>query len=342
MNIIVTKTQFNRIILEDRNENVDIEDHIEFVKAWKEKFKSYPEFRKLQRSGLKVGDILPSHPKSGITTKTYVDNYLKKDLSKIIATLSADSGDPVEQEYGKKNLPTLDGKHLLRSELEVLTYNTFFIHGVADEIEVDSRRLKLECAGKEPDFIWENRKIIIEIAGWKGDSYEQKLKDAEECFNSLGYKTYIIWDKNFNINRYVKFYKFLCDLLGFTPKEDVINDPFKFLPVTKLTTDEKQKFIDDNIGKIPYSSNLYRKLSKYINQIHGETIADYKLKRGLPFYKASVGSSEIRKFKEENPNLSYPEIAKRLGVSKNTVGRAIRGDIQKKYYQTKGSDVTPK
>jgi hypothetical protein len=335
MNIIITDKQLNQLIFEEKFENVNYDDHVKFIDAWKEKFKEYPEFRKLQRSGLKVGDILPSHPKSDITTKTYVDNYLKKDLSKIIAIRTADSGDPVEQEYGKKILPTLDGKYLLRSELEVLTYNTFFIHGVADEIEVDSRKLKLECAGKEPDFIWENRKIIIEIAGWKGDSYEQKLKAAEECFNSLGYKTYVIWDKNFNINRYAKFYKFLCELLGFTPKQEVINNPFKFLPIIKLTPEKKQIYIDDNIGNIPYSSNLYRTLSKYINQLHGETIAEYKLKRGLPFYKGSVGSTEIKKFKEENPTLSYPEIAKRLGVSKNTVGRAIRGDIQKKYYQTK-------
>ena len=335
MNIIITDKQLNQLIFEEKFENVNYEDHVKFIDAWKEKFKEYPNFRQLQQSGLKVGDILPSHPKSDITTKTYVDNYLKKDLSKIKAKYMSDSGDPVEQKYGEKNLPTLDGKHLLRSELEVLTYNTFFIHGVADEIEVDSRKLKSQCTGKEPDFIWENRKIIIEIAGWKGDSYEQKLKSAEECFNSLGYKTYVIWDKNFNINRYVKFYKFLCELLGFTPKQEVINDPFKFLPVTKLTTVEKQKIIDDNIDKMPYSSNLYQKLSRYINQLHGETIGEYKLKRGLKYYEGSVGSSEIKKFKEENPTLSYPEIAKRLGVSKNTVGRAIRGDIQKKYYQTK-------
>lgn len=330
MNIIITDKQLNQLIFEEKFENVKYKDHVEFIKAWLEMYKEYPTFRQLQQSGKKVGDILPSHPKSDITTKTYVDNYLKTDLDKIKAKLISDSGDPVEQKYGEKNLPTLDGKHLLRSELEVFTYNTFFIHGVADEIEVDSRKLKSQCAGKEPDFIWENRKIIIEIAGWKGDSYAQKLKAAEECFNSLGYKTYVIWDKEFIINRYVKFYKFLCDLLGFIPKQEVIDNPFKFLPVKKLTTDEKQKIIDDNIGKIPYSSNLYRKLSKYINQLHGETIAEYKLKRGLPYYEGSVGSSVIQKFREENPTLSYPEIAKRLGVSKNTVGRAIRGDIQKK------------
>lgn len=321
MDIIITDKQFDKLVPQE---------HVEFVKAWKERTGSYPRFRVLQQSGEKVGNTLPTHPLSNITTKTYVDRYLGKFLSGIISRLSAETGETIEKKFGSKNYSTLDGKYLLRSELEALTYNILWLHGVADEIEVDSRKLKKTCGGKEPDFIWEKRKIIIEVAGWKGDDYEQKLKNAEECFNNLGYKTYIIWDKDFSIvNRYVKYYKYLCELFGFTPKPEVIKEPYKFLSATQVTKDDKQKFIDDNIGKIPYSSGLYRRLSQYINQLHGETVAEYKLKRGLPFYKGSVGSAEIRKFKEENPNLTYLEIAKRLGVSKNTVGRAIRKENPK-------------
>jgi hypothetical protein len=327
MDIIITDKQFDKLVPRE---------HIEFVKAWKKRTGSFPRFRVLQQSGEKVKDTLPTHPLGEISTKTYVDRYLGKFLNGIISKLSIDSGETLDRKRGSKNYPTADGKLLLRSELEVMTYNIFWLHGVSDKIDVDSRKFKKVCAGKEPDFVWEEKKIIIEIAGMTDEGYKEDLKNAEECFNNLGYKTYIIWDDQFRINRYVKFYNYLCKLLGFTPMEEVLKNPLKFLLSGELTKEQKQKFIDDNIDKIPYSSNLYQKLSRYINQLHGETIGKYKLKRGLKYYEGSVGSSEIKKFKEENPTLSYPEIAKRLGVSKNTVGRAIRGDIQKKYYQTKG------
>jgi hypothetical protein len=317
MDIIITDKQFDKLVPQE---------HIDFVKAWKQKTGKYPTWQVLKNSGEKVGDTLPTHPKSTIGTKAYVDNYMGKFLNGIVAKLSNESGESFTKVKGAKNYPTPDGKYMLRSELEASTYNIFWLEGLADELEVESKKLKTLCAGKEPDFVWEKRKIIIEIAGWKGPEYEEKLRNAEECFKNLGYTTFIIWDKDFYTgDRYVKYYKYLCSLMGFEPKEEVIKNPWKFLSVKELDRNEIQKFIDDNITKMPYSDLLYKKLTRYINQLYGMTLKEYKKAKGILFKTTSVDYTTIRKFKEDNPEMLAPQIAKHFGLDKKTVYRALTG-----------------
>ncbi len=311
-------------------------EDVDFVKAWKEKNGEYPKFRQLQQSGkikndqfipTKVGDIVPNHPKKDITTKTYVDRYLKKTLSYIVAKLKMESGELFTgRKRGEKSYVSQQGKALLRSELEVLTYNTFILEGIEDEIEIDSKKFKKTCGGKEPDFVWENKKIIIEVAGMEGEEYQNKLSNAKPCFESLGYTVHIINARNYEKQgKYVNYYIDLCNLLGFIPKQKVIEEPYKFLGYSELNKQQKQKYIDDNINSLPLSSSQTYKLNKYINQLYGYGIKEYKEKNQMKRFRTSIGKDEIKKYKLDNPKMSNQEIANYFGISKNTVQNATVG-----------------
>lgn len=328
MNILINEEQFNVLFPKE---------DIDFVKSWKEKNGEYPGFRQLQQSvkqinddefiPTKVGDIVPDHPKKNITTKTYVDRYLGKTLSYIVAKLKNESGELFTgRKRGEKSYVSQKGKALLRSELEVLTYNTFILEGIEDEIEIDSRRFKETCGGKEPDFVWENKKIIIEVAGMEGEEYQSKLLNAKDCFESLGYTVHIINARNYEKQgKYVNYYIYLCDLLGFIPKQEVLKEPYKFLGYSNQTRQQKQMYIDDNINSLPLSSSQTYKLNKYINQLYGYGIKQYKEKNQMKRFRTSVGKDEIKKHKLENPGMSNQQIAKYFGISKNTVQNATVG-----------------
>jgi hypothetical protein len=97
---------------------------------------------------------------------------------------------------GYKRYRSLDKKHRFRSQHEVLAYNIFDKEGIVDQIESEVYRFQKIC-NKVPDFVWESKKIIIEVAGMddrgfykSGPTYTQKLKKAKKCFeNALKVKS---------------------------------------------------------------------------------------------------------------------------------------------------------
>ena len=319
MDVIVTKEQLDKNIPQE---------HIDFVKAWREQMSHYPKFRELQNDGRRVGDVLPTHPKKDLKLKTYVDSYLGKFLNYINADLIHKSGESIEKHVrGTKSYVTKDAKEILRSELELLTYNTFLLEGLIDEIEVDSRRF-LDSCNKIPDFVWENEKLVIEVAGMEDKQYFKKLKGAEKCFQKLGYKVIIIEARPFEKqSKYTSYYKYLCGLLGFDIRNEVIESPYKYLGYTEVDRKFKQKYIDENINKLPLTRKEHYYLNKYINQLYGYGVKEYKNKNLLKRFRHSVDKREILKFKEENPTMSNQEIANHFKVSKNTVQQATKGMI---------------
>lgn len=318
MEIILTKSQVESLIPQE---------HEDFVIAWKKEKKSFPKFRTLQQSGERVGQTLPTHPMAKMTTKEYVDKYLGKFLQLIVAKLANEMGvSLLDSKRGLRQYVSTDAKKILRSELEILTYNIFVLENVADEIEVDSKRFKKLCGGKEPDFVWENRKIIIEVAGMEGEDYWEKLNFAEDCFRKLGYTVYVIDARKFEKQKkYVLYYKYLCELLGFEVKQEVIDSPYKYLGYTEPTKEHKEKYIKDNIDKIPYTSEQRYKLNQYLNQLYGYGVKEYKKRQGMKRFRHSVDKNEIIQFKKQNPQMSNSEIANHFGISKNTVQQATIG-----------------
>jgi very-short-patch-repair endonuclease len=318
MNIIITNEQLDKLIpLED----------IEFVKKYKEQTGHYPKFRELQNNPAKVGDYIPTHSKKNIGLKRYVDKYLGKYLNYINSNLASKSEESFEKgPVGSRNYISIDGKHVLRSELEALTYNIFVLENLQDEIEVDSK-IFLKSCNKIPDFVWENKKIIIEVAGREDEGYKNKLEDAEDCFKKMGYKVYVINARAFEKQgKYVNYYLYLCDLLGFEPKQEVIESPYKYLGYKDVDRKFRQKYIDNNINKLPLNFTQQYTLNKYLNQLYGYGIKEYKKRNDMKRFRNSPDKKEIQQFKTEHPNLSNKEIADYFGVSKNTVQRITFGN----------------
>jgi very-short-patch-repair endonuclease len=319
---IVTDNQMDRLF---PNKLVPEED-IEFVRRYKQEKNHYPRFRDLQQSSERVGDIYPEHSKKDIKLKTYVDLYLGKFRKNIISKLSKESGDNyVESKRGKKMYVTMDGKTILRSVLESLTYSVFLLEGVIDEIEIDTKKFSKICH-KEPDFLWERKKLIIEVAGMEGEDYHKKLEMGSKCLENLGYKVIVIDARKFEkSNKYLEYYLHLCNLLGFKPRQEVIESPYKFLGYADITKQMIQKYIDDNINDLPLTRKQDDTLSKYLNQLYGYGIKEYKKRMGLTRFRHSVKKDEIINFKSKNPKMSNKEIADYFNVGKNTVQTATKG-----------------
>lgn len=319
MDIIVTQEQL---------ENIIPQEHKDFVKSFYEKTGHFPEYRDLQYgwSGYKVSNFVPNHPNGNINLKTYVENYIGRYL-KSLRVLYSDKLDisPEKPKLGTKRIFSLDKKELLRSTLEALTYNTFILEGIQNEIEVDSNKFLKSCK-KIPDFVWETKKIIIEVAGLESEEYKNKLSGAEKCFQDLGYNVIILnaraFEKN---NKYIEFYKYLCEKLGFTPKQKVLESPYKYLGFSEITKQDKLDYIKANIQKFPKDRKTSYTLNKYISQIYGYGVKEYIENIGLKRFNQSVNKKDIVNFKKENPTMSNSEIAKHFGVHKNTVQTATKG-----------------
>lgn len=318
MDIIVTDDQMDRIIPKE---------DFEFVRRYRQIKKSYPSYRDLQQSEERVGDIYPEHSKRGIKLRTYVDDYLGKFLEYINIKLASETGDEYvgKKGRGKKVLLTRDEKQTLRSKLEILTYNVFEFEGVIDEIETDTRKFLKQCH-KQPDFLWENRKLIIEVAGMEGDDYHQKLDSGSECLRNLGYDVIVIDARSFEKKgKFVEYYKFLCEKLKFKVRQDVLNNFATFMGHKHLTREWMQKYIDNNINSQPLTRGQEWRLTQYLDQLYGVGIKEYKKQRGLPRFKKSIPINTIRDFKSKNPNMSNNQIALHFGIHKNTVQTATKG-----------------
>jgi hypothetical protein len=305
-------------------------DDVEFVKKYKEKIGSYPTFRKLQEDPSTVGQIYPEHPKANIKLKTYVDIYLRKNLGSIVALISTKEGDLIpKKRTGKgwtseKTMKTLDSKHLLRSELEVLAYNIFYINGVADEISVDDYSF-METCGKIPDFYWKKKNLVIEIAGLEDENYKQKINDAIPCFESLGIKPIIIWSrKYYKTQKYREFYLDFCKLMNFPINKKVLDNPYEEIGPQNLDKKYMQKFIDDNVRNYNKTTTDVYKLNKYIQHLYGIGLKEYQKKLNIPRYeKRGSRKYDIIKYKKENPHLSNSQIGNFFNLSKSQIQRIL-------------------
>jgi hypothetical protein len=298
-----------------------------FLEKYRDENGMYPTFRGLQQETESNGDsrkvkyYVPEHPKANITLKTYVELYLKKNFNFLKNFLSSSREEIIPKTVGRKSYLSKDGKTMLRSEFEALAHNIFVLNNISHEIEVDSDKFRAKCE-KIPDFVWEKEKIIIEIAGMEKEKYWSKLRESEKCLSELGYKVIIIDTRPFEKRaKYKEFYKHFCDLLGLEIDDEVLQNPYPFLSWLNISNEKMQQMIDDNVCKIPKSSNLNRILNQYIRRIHGIGLKEYQKKIDCPRYRTSISKNKIIQFKIDNPLLSNAEIAKHFKINKNTVQR---------------------
>lgn len=317
MEVVVTQDQLERLIPQE---------DIEFVRKFREKFGNYPTFRGLQQGSYTVGEVHPTHSKKDLKWRSYVDGLGKLFTPTVMLASKEKDEELADLKKRGKRYQSLDKKHLFLSKLEAFTYNIFLLENVSEEIEIEPKRFLSTCH-KIPDFVWENKKLVIEVAGMEYDDYLNKLENAKDCFSKLGYNVVILDARLFEkSNKFVDYYLYVCDILGFEPKKEVIESPYKYLGFTQLQKKDLQKYIDDNIGRY---NELDRKgqydLNKYIQQLHGMNVRDYKTKMSIPRFSTSIDKKEIIDFKKKNPHLSNKEIANHFGVSKNTIQTATSG-----------------
>jgi hypothetical protein len=270
MKVIVTQEQLERVIPQE---------DIEFVKKYREKYGNYPSFRGLQQGNATVGEIHPTHTKKDLKWKTYVDG-LGKLFTPIVMMVSKEKGEELADiKKGGKRLQSLDKKHLFVSKLEAFTYNIFLLENIAGEMELEPKKFLSTC-NKIPDFLWEKKKMVIEVAGMESEKYINKLEDAKKCFSDLGYKVITLDARKFErANKFIEYYLYVCNIFGFEPKKEVLEAPYKYLGFTQLQRQDLQKYIDDNINKY---NELDRKgqytLNKYVQELHGMNVRQYKNK----------------------------------------------------------------
>ena len=230
---------------------------------------------------------------------------------------------------GSKKYKSLDGKENFRSKHEVLAYNVFDNEGVLDQIESEAYRFKKTC-NKIPDFVWENKKIIIEIAGMNEGlrpGYWKKLEDAKPCFEKQGYTVYIIDTRQSSpYYNYIRFYKHLCDLLGFTPKPEIKNDMVSYVgyPIDLIKRNQELiQYKKDNPNathqEIADKFNTPPSIVFSILKQAGLTISQSQI-----LSQSQAKHQEIIQYKKDNPNAKAKKIADELNTTLPIVSQALK------------------
>lgn len=312
MKIIITESQYN-FLLESEQINLD---NLKFFEKYYEKHQKVPKYKELETlSNEKVGDYLPKHPKADVNLKTFVNNYVP-DLNLIRTFL--------EKKYDILSTGTyvsVDGKYRFKSLFENIFYNIFAQYGLSNELKYESRDFFKICR-KIPDFLWENKKIVIEIGGMEKQEYWEKLSNAKQCFEQKGYDPIIINARDDQKNhRYLKFYENICELFGFPIKEDILNDPQKIINRRNIDKNFMQDYIDKHISRFDRKRGETDMLTKFLKHLGFDGVNDYKRKKGLTRFKNSVSLDDVVELVKSG--MKYNDIANQLGISRSGLDEKI-------------------
>lgn len=320
MKYILDDSQLDRLLRLQNQEDV------QFVKKYVEKRGVFPKFRDLQKDQNTVGFYMPNHSRSNIKLKTYVDLYLGKTLSTINHLLSSKENIILPHKMGGgKTYKSIDGTTLLRSEFEAIAYNIFAVNNVSNQIVVDSQQFMSTC-NKMPDFVWENKKLIIEIAGMEGDDYHSKIANAIPCFKKLGYDTIVIDSRTYEKRSdYKNFYIYFSKMLGLPIDNEIVKNPYEYLSYKNVDKKYMEDYIKNHIDKIPKTSNENRLLNQYLKRLYGIGLKEYQKNTGTPRYRSSISAEDVIQYKKNNPTMSNQQIALHFGKHKNTIQKILSG-----------------
>jgi transposase len=233
---------------------------------------------------------------------------------------------------GSKKYTSRDGKYLFRSRHEALAYNIFDKEGILDQIESETYRFKKTCR-KIPDFVWESKKIIIEIAGVNESlrkGYWENLETAKPCLEKQGYTVYIIDTRDRSPYRnYIRFYNHLCKLLGFTPKPEIKDDIYSYVgdPIDLIKRNQEitqYKKNNPEAGPTEIAKNLnvsYNTVKSVLTQ------AGLTTPRSLTPDQTQDRNQKIINFAEQNreaiknQKITYQEIADKFSTPENKIHR---------------------
>lgn len=321
MKIIISESQYN-FLLESEQINPE---NLNFFEKFYEVEKFLPTYKTLENlSNKKVGDYFPEHSKANVNLKTFVNKYVP-ELSLILSLLEKKYNIlPTKKESGFGTYVSVDGRYRFKSLFENIFYNIFVENGIGDELTYESRDFYKDCK-KIPDFLWENKKMVIEIGGMEKQDYWEKLENAKECFENKGYEPIIINVRDDQKNhRYLKFYENISDIFGFPIKDDILKNPIKIINYKNIDKNFMQDYIDEYINKFDRKRGETDMLAKFVRHLGYDNINDYKQKHDLARFKNS--DSGIRKKVVEllNKKMKIDDIARELGISPRTVDFNIK------------------
>ena len=257
-------------------------------------------------------------------TRSEIREAIKKVFFEEIEPDSLTTNNKTKQERLNQTYKTLDGKYILKSRHETLAYNIFDKEGILDQIKPQDRQFLKTC-NKIPDFIWENKKIIIEVAGVNETlrpDYWSKLEAAKPCLEKQGYTVYIIDTRDSSpYKNYIKFYDYLCKILGFTPKSEIKDDIYSYVgdPIDLVKRNQEIiQYKKDNpeAGPTEIEKNLnipYNTVKKILRN------ADLTIPKSQTLAKIQARNQEIIQYKNNNKKISNLEIAKKFNLSLGSI-----------------------
>jgi predicted transcriptional regulator len=257
-------------------------------------------------------------------TRSEIREAIKKVFFEEIEPDSLTKKMSFHSKAGSKKYKSLDGKQNFRSRHEALAYNIFDNEGVLDQIENEAYRF-LETCRKIPDFVWENKKIIIEIAGINESlrpGYWKKLEDAKPCLKKQGYTVYIIDTRDRSpFKNYIKFYNYLCKLLGFTPKSEIIDDIYSYVgdPIDLVKRNQEiiqYKNNNPEAGPTEIAKNLNITYSVIKHVLRN---ADLVIPKSQTIAKTQARNQEIIQYYHDNKEATQQEIANKFNLSLSTI-----------------------
>jgi hypothetical protein len=248
-------------------------------------------------------------------TRSEIREAIKKVFFEEIEPDSFTTNNKTKQEHLNQTYKTLDGKYTLKSRHETLAYNIFDKEGILDQIKPQGQQFQKTCH-KVPDFVWESKKIIIEIAGVNESlrpGYWEKLLTAKPCFEKQGYTVYIIdTRKGSPYYNYIKFYNYLCKLLGFIPKSEIKDNILSYIgdPIDLVKRNQEIIQYKNNNRKASYSNiaNKFNTTAAIVRNILKQANIS------TSYFQDQNLNQEIIQYKKDNRNATAKEIADKFST----------------------------
>jgi hypothetical protein len=273
-------------------------------------------------------------------TRNEIREAIKKVIFEEIEPDSLTNKMSYYSKAGSKKYTSRDGKYLFRSRHEALAYNIFDKEGILDQIESETYRFKKTCR-KIPDFVWESKKIIIEIAGVNESlrkGYWEKLETAKPCLEKQGYTVYVIDTRDRSPYRnYIRFYNHLCKLLGFTPKPEIKDDIYSYVgdPIDLIKRNQEitqYKKNNPEAGPTEIAKNLNIPYNTVKQILHN---ANLTISKSQTLAKIQTRNQEIINFANQNQKaiknqeITYQEIADKFSTPEDKITPAMIFSILK-------------
>lgn len=180
----------------------------------------------------------------------------------------------------------VDENVVVKSNGEVIVYNTFKMNGITLQYEPKDKQFKYMFEDKEyikkPDFYYKEQDTLIEVAGLDDLSYKRnyskKLQAAKERLIGES-KKIVILDYLSYRNNHKNFYKYVCETFGFDYNPKNFDKVREYQNIDKVELEKELRHILDKSDAEKTRIEKYRQ-ENYVKILGYEDVFDYKRKTG--------------------------------------------------------------